>query len=195
MIPPQIRRRSVRLAAEGALIVFSVLLAFSLDSYRESQRKQERSRIALSNIVAEIESNKRNVEKVMAYHGQVHKALEAAAATDNGEATLFDVLAKAAPEGISPPAIQSTAWETAQQGGDLHGLTYQQSYALSAVYRMQSEGVESTWKGVRGSLNPSAFAPRVPAQDVRYMAFSFAELLAQEKFLAAAYGDTLQKLK
>lgn len=195
MVRQQWRRQGIRLAAEGLLIVFSVLLAFWLDGYRENLRKQERTRIALANIVAEIESNQRNVEKVMAYHGQVYRALEAAAASDPGQATLFDVLAKAAPEGVSPPAILSTAWETAQQSGDLQGLSYRQSYALSAVYRLQADGVEATWKSVRASLNADAFAAGVAPKEVRFMAFSFGELLAQEKFLAAAYGDALLKLK
>ena len=188
-------KAALKLGLDGALIVFSVLLAFFLNGYNEERGKQARTRTALQNIVAELKSNQQDVERVLGYHRQVLQRLnEAAAQPLPPQASLFDVLARAAPEGLSPPALQTTAWETAQASGALQNLKYEQSYLLSQAYRLQATGVDSTWKAIRSSLDVQAFRPGVGVPDIRYLAFSFQELVAQEEYLVAYYASMLKKL-
>ncbi len=58
---------------EMVMIVFSILLALNLESWREGRKEREQARIALQNISSEIRQNRKSVSTVDPPASQIHR--------------------------------------------------------------------------------------------------------------------------
>ena len=64
------------LLIEALLIVFAVLLAMTLNEWRSGLKEERTRENVLSNIVLELESNKRDIESKMDYHKAMSEKFE-----------------------------------------------------------------------------------------------------------------------
>lgn len=185
------RRESV---VQALLIVFSVLLAFYVDDYRERLEARARQHQALDMIMAELASNRSSVSSKIEYHRELLQQLRKK--REDGaylQASLFEVLVHSAPRGINPPQVHATAWQTAMTDAALQRLDYAQYHRLASAYRMQSTGIEATWSRIVSVLDKDAFAKPASAASLDYVAFLVSEAIAQEEYLVREYDKVLSE--
>ena len=70
------KEKSLKLAFESGLIIFSVMLALFLDEYRSSLKEQAATQKALTNIEMEMNTNLDVLKRWQTYHQQVHQNID-----------------------------------------------------------------------------------------------------------------------
>lgn len=108
------------LTIEAALVVFSVLLALALNSWRKSRSHQQLAQRALKGIVEEVESNCARIQNVHSYHQEVAR----------GERK---------PGGIKVGFIRNQAWDAAKTIGAAPYLDYDIVAKIEEIYSWQSD--------------------------------------------------------
>lgn len=186
------------IAVEALLIVLSILMALFVNEWREGRRIEAATRTSLANIHAEIERNLASVRRERPYHAATLARIDSflSAPTDIPEGTAaFAIIRELAPDGLRPPLVQSTAWETARASQSLR-IDYDLRYRLATVYKTQQVGVEATVPALleallnRDNLDPA----RTPLPTIRLMRILMQELVAQERTLEEIYGNALDVL-
>ena len=108
------------LTIEAALVVFSVLLALALNSWREASSHQKLAQRALKGIVEEVESNCTSIQSVHSYYQEVTK----------GERK---------PGGLRVGFIRNQAWDAAKTIGAGPYLDYEVVAKIEDIYSWQSD--------------------------------------------------------
>ena len=108
------------LTIEAALVVFSVLLALALNSWRESRSHQQLAQRALKGIVEEVESNCARIQSVHTYYQDV---------TEDGRK----------PGGLQIGFIRNQAWDAAKTIGAGPYLDYEVVAKIEDIYSWQSD--------------------------------------------------------
>jgi hypothetical protein len=113
------RKSWIKLLAEAFLIILSVMLALTADSWRQDRVNEEMSQKALSNIRREILENLEAIEAVLPHH----------------RALLGSLQGEDPPSGIdpSPAFIQNNAWEAAQA---MEAVPYMDTDVVSIASRI-----------------------------------------------------------
>jgi hypothetical protein len=108
------------LSIEAALVVFSVLLALGLNSWRQSQSHERLAERALRGIIEEVESNCTRIKNVQAYHQAVA----------NGNRK---------PGGIQIGLLRNQSWDAAKTIGAAPHLDYEIVASIEKIYANQSD--------------------------------------------------------
>ena len=108
------------LSIEAALVVFSVLLALGLNSWRQSQSQEQLAQRALRGIVEEVETNCTQIKKVQSYHQAVA----------NGDRE---------PGGIQIGLLRNQSWDAAKTIGAAPFLDYEIVASIEKIYASQSD--------------------------------------------------------
>lgn len=111
-----------RLAAEGAAIVFSVLVALAVDEWRESRAHAALAARARAEIVAEAAINRTELTRAIAWHDSLARIY-----TPNMDVALHT------------PFIRGVAWETAQATQAVLYMDYGFVSRASEIYQLQRE--------------------------------------------------------
>jgi len=165
------------------VVLVSILAAFAVDEFREKRSANELRVLALTNIRAEVEHNRSALDRVIPYHNGIVAAmgdLLSDPASWEGRPG-FEVGAEVAPQGILPPALRHTAWETARATGAVALLDYGLSQRIAAAYDDKERGVDATVVGlVDHVFTLSTFRTEETEAVMMLMAGLAGELLAQE---------------
>ena len=116
---------------EGSFVLLGVLLAFSINNYREDLKEQKKSEIALNGIYDEIKSNKDLLEKSIKYNKYLIDTLKHyfRKKDEYPKPRLFH-------SGfISRTIFFTNAWDVSISTNSLHHLDYQQYLKLSELYQ------------------------------------------------------------
>ena len=163
----------VRTLVETGMIVFGILLAFSLESGREARRERRVANEALRNIRAELEQNRSAVEAALPDHRALVAGLEAFGKSDTpklkpepqepGEAQ-GEVTAGLR---LNSPILFRTAWDTATLTRTLGRTEYEVILAISRAYEVQKkmDGIDENL--MRLVLDPTS---QDPERRPRFMA-------------------------
>ena len=108
------------LSIEAALVVFSVLLALGLNSWRQSHSQEQLAERALRGIVEEVESNCARIKSVQSYHKAVA----------NGDRE---------PGGIQIGLLRNQSWDAAKTIGAAPHLDYEIVANIEKIYANQSD--------------------------------------------------------
>lgn len=108
------------LSIEAALVVFSVLLALGLNSWRQSQSQEQLAERALRGIVQEVQSNCTRINNVQSYHQAVA----------NGDRQ---------PGGIQIGLLRNQSWDAAKTIGAAPHLDYEIVANIEKIYANQSD--------------------------------------------------------
>ncbi|MFS2318475.1 hypothetical protein RMQ97_11100 [Maricaulis sp. D1M11] len=196
--PPWLGRALI----EAGLIVFAVVLGFIVNEWREDVADRRAAREAMSRVVAEIESNITQLERVATYHEAVAARIgDRLAEIDASETpvtgTIFGESARIMPQGINAPGLSRFAWTHAQQHGRLDVLPYEVVAETARVYDMQANGVESTWRQIVDLLfaGPEVMEEADLRPVLQFTAIGFTELASQERYLIAQYRSLLEDLR
>ena len=125
---------------EVALIVFSLLLAFGINEWREGRAQAELAEAALVSIRQEVQRNQRIMQRRYPYH---------AAALDSMQRYMPELSSDVNIESLDQNRLgfsqggrflnpYSSAWRTAQSSGALSYVDYDLLALLGAIYESQS---------------------------------------------------------
>ena len=189
------RRRWGRFAAEGVLIVLSVLLALAVGEWRDWLRDRHLARAALANFRREIAGNLAQLERAQPKHAAMARRLaDASAAATAG--TAFDAFVAAMPDsGMDTEPLREVAWETAQTTGALRLLDYETAARLSETYLLQRAALQPTLQRLSDRfLAPDNFDATRRGAMLRTHRMMLVELSGQEAYLITVYRRALKAL-
>ena len=189
------------LLIEALLIVFTVLLALTLNEWRTNVKERKLKDKALKNIISEIRSNKEDIESKLDYHLQISENIKLYLSNDSLWATLdhtsgIGAVSTIMTRGIANPNLQSGAWNSAVLSGVVNSFEYDVLYKLSNLYQVQENGPNSTWKIMAGFFSESSsFDPANARQVTMKFQLAFRELYSQERSLLKDYEKALSLLE
>lgn len=190
-----------KLLFESLLIVFSILLALLINQWREHGKEVAQRKKALGMIIKELEHNALQLRDAMPYHENAVTKMDsilAIPATHSplNQATTLGITSGLLRQGIKPPELQTTAWNTAQLSGAVSLFDEETIYALANVYETQSRGVEIMWKEIaKFYLDPNSSDPTFTKRNFPLLRFYFNELYHQEIFLEERTTEAIKQLK
>lgn len=190
-------RLGLRIVAEGALIVLSVVLALAVDSLREQRALDAVRDDALRRIRVELTANLDAVRSALPYHDSV-LSTTATLLAEPGELAGVPALAiaqRAAPRGIRPPELSRTAWDAAIASDAVALLDLETAALVASVYGQQRNGVETTVLRLTDRIfTTESFDEELGVRQMRLLDAMLGEIRAQEASLADAYARVLAEL-
>lgn len=193
---PMLGRSARHWFFEGLLIVGSVLLAFGLSEFRQTQAERDLTGRILDGIRAEIEYNLSVLEPFVPMHTEWMAAL-VKVDTSQGNQTGLDVWFATRPplplDGTSPfPSLRRSAWDAAVAGGALRLIDYDLVAALTDVYGMQEQVAANLNRLATGALsNPAVYEATSRAASVRLLWLTLADIQSAEVLLLSRYRQHL----
>ena len=177
------------LLMETAMIVFSVLLALSLESWREHRKQQALAHEALVNVRAELAHNIAAITAQLPRQRQVAEDLQAA---------LRDLAAKQQPlpaqAPLNPPLLTAAAWQAAMTTQAVSHMDFRTVQKLASVYETQKwmDRIEDGW--LRFVTAPHGGNPEAERQWLRSMQFVVLVYIETEQSLAAKAQQAISAL-
>lgn len=117
---------------ESVLLIGSILLALAVDEWAEDRDYAELANQSLAIFQREILQNRARLEDSRPYHGGIRDLLAQMRVTPGVSADARRVM-----EGLEPPVLLNTAWETALATGALTHMDFEIVSALSLTYSIQ----------------------------------------------------------
>ncbi len=155
---------------EVVFIFLSVFLAFTLGQWREAANNRRTAEIALDNIVREIESNRDEVQEILAFHEQMITSMRTQLNSSMAGRSAFErILIALDYSNPRMPLIEHSAWNTAVTSGAVQYMDYEILGDISALYNAQEKGLDSHLEYMlEFMLDPGMFDPE--QADEHYMA-------------------------
>jgi len=180
----------LKAVVESILVVGSILLALALDEWAEEREYAELADQSLGIFEQEILQNRARVEDVAPFHRGI---LDLVNQMRFAEPTAMEL--RGVTEGVEPPVLLDTAWETALATGALTHMEVGVVSALSLTYSIQDRftsqmRTERPARIVGDMGSPGALDGRVQA------AFEYlAALTSGESELMAVYDQALEMIR
>lgn len=117
---------------ESVFVVGSILLALAVDEWAQDQEYAELADQSLGIFEREIRRNRESVIDGMPYHTGIRDFLGGMRVETSAPAELASIM-----EGLTPPVLLNTAWETSLATGALTHMEFEVVSALSLTYSIQ----------------------------------------------------------
>jgi hypothetical protein len=177
----------VQILTEATMIVFSILLALSVESCRERHKQQELADLALRAIRAEIVSNRKAIDGSLPLQRSQAKALQGIASATSPQPLRIT-------SGMAPPSLTRSAFETATMTGALSGADLETVMAISHAYSYHSWMTRSEDAWLRVVLSSDSWIPDTSGRTAGLLLGVLNEYIRLETRLEAAYDDVLTRL-
>lgn len=141
---------------ESLFVVGSILLALAVDEWAQEQEYAELASQSLGIFEREISQNRARLDDQVPYHTGIRDFLSGMRVETSAPSDVANIM-----EGLDPPVLLSTAWETALATGALTHMEFEVVSALSLTYSIQ-EGFENRIRVDRPRI--SALDPVTPLQ-------------------------------
>jgi hypothetical protein len=179
------------------LIVGSVLLALWLDQLMVNNSERKKMKVAINNIVAEVNKNLEEVKSVNEYHTGMAKGLTTmidSVDISKEPKSAMMIISPFMTYGLQVASIQNTAWDMATETEAVSSFDYDMAYDMTRLYDLQQRGVLSTTAKIMDFLtDPSLFRKEDNMEVVMVFTFAMKELASQEYYLIEKYGEFLEK--
>jgi YjjG family noncanonical pyrimidine nucleotidase len=181
---------------EMVMIVFSILLALNLESWREGRKEREQARSALQNISSEIRQNRKAVSAAIPLHHQftdhlqetiakLDKQNESGAGKGKGIGIDFE---------LRPPHLYQAAWQTVLSTQVLKKTDYQTILAIAELYEMQRWMSLIEEKILQAMLAPGAFDPKNLPKFLTVVYMLYRDYTSLEERLVGQYDHALKRI-
>lgn len=175
----------VRGLVESIFVVGSILSALAVDEWSENRGFAELADQSLGIFEQEMVQNRDRVADGLPYHQGIRDILGQMIATPPPVIDLRRIM-----EGLEPPVLQSTAWETALATGALTHMDFEVVRALSLTYSIQEDFEASQADRPRiGAGND--LSPQQVIERVREAYDYVVGLTRDENDLQSIYGQAL----
>jgi hypothetical protein len=176
------------------LIVFSVLLALSLDGWRQSAAEQRRLQEALGSLADELKFNRELLghPRYRAYHQELFNHYR-----DIANRGSIDGADKAFESGLRIAPLRDTAWTSFAQSNIANLLPFDLRADLAGVYRDQNATDELFRSMVGGLIAPRADRelPAFQRDQIRVLTMFLADLVVLEGRLLERYPVVESRLR
>jgi len=188
--------------AEGALIMFSLLLALMIDKYVEDYQTAQDKDIAIESIKAELARNSEIIETWREKHQAINKRIQA---IGNGKepklmAELikqdhFDFGVLTNEQNLVNAILTDTAWETSKATGIISEFDFETTQKITYVYSVQKILTETTLvKILDFYFSMEAHEMQNLDQILLQYQLRFGELVGQEYLLIYLYKEAIEQL-
>ena len=188
---------------EGALIVFSVLLALFLNQMAENIKTKHAKETAVDGIQKELERNLSIVQEWNKRHSEILDLVSALRSgkrdslkqrLQNGQ--LFKIQLITNNKSIIDANLSNTAWETAKSTQIIAEFRYETVEKLTDVYALQDILINTTLK----KITDTYFDRRTHNLDnleatLTQFQLGFAEMIGQENLITELYREAIEELK
>ena len=178
---------------QSIAVTVSILLALWIDQWKQRRAARDLAIESMSNFVTEIHRNKARLDDVLPYHQGLLQMLtqEQTAHSIRTQAQFQSAIGI---DGLRPPSLSETAWQTAVTTGALTHLDYETVSALSLTYTLQDRFREDSRSGFQTLLQASDFAPGGADMAVHSADNYLREVVNSENDLRANYAVAEQVL-
>lgn len=177
----------VRGFVESVFVVGSILLALAVDEWAENRDFAQLADQSLGIFEQEIIQNRDRVEDVVPYHGGIRDILGQMMATPPPVIDLRRIM-----EGLQPPVLLNTAWETALATGALTHMDFEVVRAISLTYSIQ-EGFTARSRADRPRIGGGDDQPTQQINEQVREAYEYmAALTADEAELLTIFHQALE---
>jgi hypothetical protein len=179
---------------QSIAVTVSILVALWVDQWKQSRSAHNLATESMVNFAKEIRQNEARLDDVLPYH----EALRSMLAHEDSLHTIrtqSQFQSAVGIDGLRPPSLLQTAWQTALATGALTHLDYETVSALSLTYTLQDRVREDSRSGFQAILQASDFKPGDAAMAVRSADNYLRETVTSENDLRATYAQAEQILK
>lgn len=172
---------------QSIAVTVSILLALWVDQWKQQRAERTLAREAMDNFVTEIRRNDARLDDVLPYHEGLQSLLTGAESSHLIR-TQADFQSTVGVDGLRPPSLLQTAWQTSIATGALTHLDYETVAALSLTYTLQDRFREDARAGFQTVVQASDF--RAGGADVAVHAADnyLHEIVSEERDLRATYA-------
>ncbi len=184
----------MRLVVESFAVVFSILLALSMDQWVEDQEHEELAQKSLASFERELDQNRARLEDLAPFHRGLRDVL-ARMESDHEIRTMAELRAVVGFEPLRPPFLTDDAWQTAVATGALTYMHFETVSALSLTYSLQQR-----FRDQVGSTLPELIrlGPSITTDVrdvVRYTVDYLTEVTSGEEDLKTVYEQALEVVR
>jgi hypothetical protein len=178
---------------QSIAVTLSILLALWVDQWKQRRAARDLAVESMSNFVKEIRKNEARVDDILPYHEGISSML---AQVDSSHSihTPAQFQSAIGIDGLKPPALLHTAWQTAVATGALTRLDYETVAALSQTYNMQDRFTDDSRVGFQSIMQASDFRREDADLVVRRADNYLSEVVNSENDLRATYSLTEEVL-
>ncbi len=178
---------------QSVMIVLSILLALWVDEWKQHRAEQQLAQVSLTNFLHEVQQNEARLDDILPYHRAMHsmvKELEAG----RGVSTPAEFESAVGVDGMRPPFLLTTAWQTALATGALQKMDYETVSALSLTYTLQDRFREESRSGIQSVLQATNFQAGHAQQALRSADIVLNDVVQGEEDLRATYAQAARLL-
>jgi hypothetical protein len=184
----------VKAVFESTLIVFSVLLALTVDGCREQTQRRSQLTEARASLVQELEFNRNMLREpyYLEYHVRLLKTyrdMDSSGGTE-GRNELFK-------DGVHMALLRDAAWRSFAPSTIASDMSFRTRAILAGVYAEQERLNNLHYLAIGGLLMPSADRdqPSFVRDQIRVITHYLDDVTAAERRLLAAYDATIKQLQ
>jgi hypothetical protein len=179
---------------QSIAVTLSILLALWVDQWKQRRAARDLATESMSNFVTEIRQNEARLDDILPYHEGIRSML---AQVDSAHSihTQAEFQSTIGVDGLRPPSLLQTAWQTAVATGALTHLDYETVAALSLTYTLQDRFREDSRAGFQRILQTSDFRPGGADVAVHSADTYLREVVNSENDLRATYAQAEEVLR
>lgn len=171
---------------ESGLIVFSILLALTVNQCQSSKKMKRDKEETVNGIVSEIHQNIEILDQAIAYHQaaveNLRNVLDQKA--DFGGKTTIEIIRNSLELGLKPPNLQNTSWNSAVISNNIGLLDLEVVKIFANLYSLQNKGVEKTWSAIADFVfSRESYDSKHTSQNIQVLIAYLEELNSQERYL------------
>jgi hypothetical protein len=178
---------------QSIAVTVSILLALWVDQWKQRRAARELATESMSNFVTEIRQNEARVDDILLYHEALRTILQKAEKSHSIR-TQSEFQSSVGIDGLRPPFLLQTAWQTATLTGALTHLDYETVRVLSLTYTLQDRFREDSRAGFQSIMQTSNFKPGDADLAVHSADNYLREVVTSENDLHATYEQAEQVL-
>ena len=177
------------------MIVLSILMALWVDQWKQQRSERDLVTASLSTFLREAQQNKARLDDILPYHKGIRSMLAGMENSPAGIRTPSDFQNSVGIDGLRPPFLVETAWQTAVATGALTKMDYATVSALSLTYTLQERFREESRSGIQMVLQASNFASGHPQGAIHTADMYLQEVITNEEELRATYAQVAAVLR
>jgi hypothetical protein len=183
-----LRSSIVTLTIQILSIIFSILLALTLNDWKESRNNKQLALATLKNFRTEIGNNKKAIETALRDQKVFLDSLQKQTLDTKKEKTIT------LPE-INMPDVLTTAWETALVTKAMVSMDYDLISKLSELYLQQKWLISLEDKVFQTILSPYSYEKKNTDNLARSLYVSLKNIMEVEGRLLSMYDTAIQKIE
>ncbi len=179
---------------QSIAIVISILLALWVDQWKQNRAAHELAIVSLSNFLTEIQQNEARIDDILPYHRGIRTMVDGLVKSHAAKSET-DFENEVGIDGLRPPNLLETAWQTALATGALTHLDYETVSVLSLTYTTQDRFREDSRTGIQSVMQAANNGGGDAGAALRTADNYLRETVTSEENLRAFYAQAEQVLR